>query len=141
MLFRNIVAAYDGSNLSKKALQKAVQLAQLSNAKLNVIHVFQLPVYPVGDAAFAFTEQEAGLLNDEQEVLSEAKSMVPPEITATYTMEKGSPAKEILDFADKVDADLIVIGSRGLGPIREFILGSVSHNVVQHAKIPVLVIK
>ncbi|WP_256711219.1 universal stress protein [Paenibacillus sp. FSL H7-0331] len=40
-----------------------------------------------------------------------------------------------------MNADLIVIGSRGLNAISEFILGSVSHNVVQHAKIPVLVVK
>ncbi len=47
----------------------------------------------------------------------------------------------ILDFAVKNDNDVIVIGSRGLGGIREFVLGSVSHNVVQHARIPVLVVK
>ncbi|MMZ71849.1 Stress response protein NhaX [compost metagenome] len=56
-------------------------------------------------------------------------------------MFQGSPAEVILSYVKKHDNDVIVIGSRGLGTIREFVLGSVSHNVVQNAKIPVLVIK
>jgi nucleotide-binding universal stress UspA family protein len=56
-------------------------------------------------------------------------------------MMQGAPAEVILDYTKKNHNDLIVIGSRGLGGIREFVLGSVSHNVVQHARIPVLVVK
>ncbi|MNI12816.1 Stress response protein NhaX [compost metagenome] len=56
-------------------------------------------------------------------------------------MLQGSPAEVILSYTKKHDNDVIIIGSRGLGTIREFVLGSVSHNVVQNAKIPVLVIK
>ncbi|MOA44126.1 Stress response protein NhaX [compost metagenome] len=62
-------------------------------------------------------------------------------VTATVEMLQGSPADVILKYAKSHDNDVIVIGSRGLGTIREFVLGSVSHNVVQNAKIPVLVIK
>jgi nucleotide-binding universal stress UspA family protein len=54
---------------------------------------------------------------------------------------QGSPAEVILSYAKEHGADVIVIGSRGLGGIREFVLGSVSHNVVQSARIPVLVVK
>lgn len=54
---------------------------------------------------------------------------------------QGAPAEVILDYAKKHNNDVIIIGSRGLGGIREFVLGSVSHNVVQHARVPVLVIK
>ena len=56
-------------------------------------------------------------------------------------MIQGSAAQSILEFADSHNSDVIIIGSRGLGSIREFVLGSVSHNVVQHARIPVLIVK
>jgi nucleotide-binding universal stress UspA family protein len=56
-------------------------------------------------------------------------------------IRQGNPAKTILDYAEEINADLIVIGSRGLNSFGEFVLGSVSHNVTQHAKIPVLVVK
>lgn len=54
---------------------------------------------------------------------------------------QGAAAEVLLDFAKENDSDIIIIGSRGLGGIREFVLGSVSHNVVQHAQVPVLVVK
>ncbi|WP_082562399.1 universal stress protein [Paenibacillus sp. Root444D2] len=56
-------------------------------------------------------------------------------------VRSGSITKEILKYADEIQADLIIVGSRGLSSIGEFVLGSVSHNVVQHAKLPVLVVK
>ena len=62
-------------------------------------------------------------------------------VNGNVEMIQGAPAEVILEYAKQNGVDLIVIGSRGLGGIREFVLGSVSHNVVQHAKIPVLVVK
>jgi nucleotide-binding universal stress UspA family protein len=60
---------------------------------------------------------------------------------AEVELLQGSPAEVILKYAKEHAIDVIVIGSRGLGGIREFVLGSVSHNVVQSARIPVLVVK
>ena len=54
---------------------------------------------------------------------------------------KGNPAEAILNAATSVTTDLIIIGSRGRGGIKELMLGSVSSAVVQHAKVPVLVVK
>lgn len=72
----------------------------------------------------------------------EVKSRLEAEgLNATVELLQGSPAEIILNYAKEQDADVIVIGSRGLGGIREFVLGSVSHNVVQSARIPVLVVK
>ncbi|MNR36447.1 Stress response protein NhaX [compost metagenome] len=72
----------------------------------------------------------------------EVKSRLEAEgLNATVELLQGSPAEVILAYAKEHGADVIVIGSRGLGGIREFVLGSVSHNVVQSARIPVLVVK
>ena len=56
-------------------------------------------------------------------------------------MLHGRPADEIIRYAEESGADLLVMGSRGLGALREFALGSVSHKVLTHAKCPVLVVK
>lgn len=72
----------------------------------------------------------------------EVKSRLEAEgLNATVELLQGSPAEVILNYSKEHDVDVIVIGSRGLGGIREFVLGSVSHNVVQSARIPVLVVK
>jgi nucleotide-binding universal stress UspA family protein len=69
------------------------------------------------------------------------KRLAEQGVDAKVELIQGSPAEVILDYANENGFDVIVIGSRGLGGIREFVLGSVSHNVVQHARIPVLVVK
>ncbi len=56
-------------------------------------------------------------------------------------MLKGDPSKTIIDYANRTPYDLLVIGSRGLNTLQELLLGSVSHEVVQKATIPVLVVK
>lgn len=62
-------------------------------------------------------------------------------VTANVDLIQGAAAEVLLDYAKENGSDIIIIGSRGLGGIREFVLGSVSHNVVQHAQIPVLIVK
>ena len=57
------------------------------------------------------------------------------------TSETGSPSVTITDFADEIKADLVVIGSRGLGLVKGVLLGSVSQYVVEHAPCPALVVK
>lgn len=62
-------------------------------------------------------------------------------IKAVATLLFGSPAEEIINFAEKEAIDLIVIGDRGLGSVSRFFLGSVSNNVSRHASCPVLIVK
>lgn len=144
MLFNKILAAYDGSKAANKALDKAIDLVKLTpGASLEVIHVFDYPRFYVADG---FAPVPASVNKDFYELaertVEEAKSRLEEAgVSAKVEMFQGSPAEVILSYVKKHDNDVIVIGSRGLGTIREFVLGSVSHNVVQNAKIPVLVIK
>ncbi|WP_410771478.1 universal stress protein [Fontibacillus sp. BL9] len=144
MLFSKIVAAYDGSKASNKALDKAIELVKVSpGASLEVLHVFDFPRFYVAEG---FAPVPASVNQDFYELaektVEEAKNRLEAAgVTAKVELIQGAPAEGILDYAKKHDNDVIIIGSRGLGGIREFVLGSVSHNVVQHARIPVLVIK
>lgn len=54
---------------------------------------------------------------------------------------KGSPAEEILEYAEKSDIDLIVMGTQGLTGIKRFLIGSVAENVLRHSKVPVMVVR
>jgi len=53
----------------------------------------------------------------------------------------GRPAEEIIDYAEKNDIDLIVMGTLGLTGVKRFLIGSVAENVVRHSKVPVLVVR
>ena len=144
MQFQKILTAYDGSKASRKALEKALALAECNpQASLDVLNVVTNPTMIVGEAIIrpsAESMQEYYEYSDH--LLDEVKTIlagIPNE--SRVIQSDGQPAKAILDYAHNNGYDLIVIGSRGLGNIREFFLGSVSHNIVQQARIPVLVVK
>lgn len=141
-MFSNILVAFDGSDQSKKAMEFALQLSKTYSSHLEVIHVYNYPGFILGEALVTVP---AYILKDQQDysnlVLTEANQWIESMPGAKVTLLQGSPAKAIIDYAEGNNSDLIIIGSRGLGGISEFILGSVSHNVVQHSKIPVLVVK
>lgn len=144
MLFQKILAAYDGSKAANKALDKAIELCKTTpEAQLEVLHVYDFPRFYVAEG---FVPVPASMNKDfyelaERTVEEAKKRVVAAGLEPKVEMVQGAPAETILEYAQKSGADLIVIGSRGLGGIREFVLGSVSHNVVQHARIPVLVVK
>lgn len=144
MLFSKILVAYDGSKASNKALDRAIEVAKASpDTQLNIIHAFDFPRVFIGEGLAPLPASVNKDYYDLAVQLTEdVKSRVSDKgVQAQVEMIQGSPAAVILDYAEEKGADVIFIGSRGLGGIREFVLGSVSHNVVQHAKIPVLIIK
>lgn len=143
MIFNHILVPYDGSNPSAKALIKAVELAK-SNAgiHLTVAHVINLQPFIMGDMAFSQPEGYQEQLDEQgKELLNSIQSTLADVPLSNVVILAGSPAEAIVDFAESNNCDLIMMGSRGLGAIKEWMLGSVSHNVVQHSKIPVMIVK
>lgn len=144
MLFSKILLAYDGSKASKQALERAIELAKVTpGSALYVVHAFDFPRFFIGEA---LAPLPASVNKDYYDLAvqtaEEVKGRLEAEgLNAQVELLQGSPAEVILNYAKKNTVDVIVIGSRGLGGIREFVLGSVSHNVVQSARIPVLVVK
>ncbi|WP_456276856.1 universal stress protein [Bacillus sp. AK128] len=135
-----ILVAYDGSDLSEKALEYAKMLVlQNENSELVIVTVIQfLRAYET----YSFNELKKAVVAEANEKIIEVKKMLQtiPNKTGVELLE-GDPAIEITKYAEEKNVDLIVIGSRGLGKVRELFLGSVSHNVVQTAKCPVFIIK
>lgn len=141
MLFSKILVSYDDSELSKKALQKAKEIAELDGRiVLDILNVVTVPTnqFIVGDV---YREVRESTFKYGNEVVSRAAKELEDLSNSTHTfVQEGQPIRTILEFAQANNYDLIVIGSRGLSGVKEF-LGSVSHGVVQRSRIPVLIIK
>lgn len=141
MLFSKILVSYDDSELSKKALKKGIEIARLDEKTvLDVFNVVTVPTnqFIVGDVYREVRESTFKYGNEVVARTSEWLDQIP---NGTHTfVQEGQPVRTILEFAESNGYDLIIMGSRGLSGVKEF-LGSVSHGIVQRSKIPVLIIK
>jgi len=138
-MIKNILIPVDGSEGSDRAVTHAITLAEVCGAKLNFLYVAninQLAINACLSDAILDAVTRAGNV-----ILDRAMQMVPSGIEKESFSETGSPAVVILDFADSIEADLVVMGSRGLGVVKGVLLGSVSQYIVEQSKCPVLVVK
>ena len=136
---KNILVPVDGSEGADRAIEKAVMLAKLCNAKVNFLYVAninQLAINAVLSDAILDSVTKAGNV-----ILERAMEMVPEGVEKESFSDTGSPAVVVLDFAESNNIDLIVMGSRGLGLLKGVFIGSVSQKVIEESKIPVMVIK
>ncbi len=136
--FKTILFATDFSENAGKAFDEAVDIAKFRDANL-----FILNVVPAGDELVPPGAQAPAWLPDEDEIIARledayvAKAGVAAEAAVRY----GAQANRILDYAEEVGADLIVIGARGMGWVVGFFGGgSIADKVVKNAKVPVLVV-
>lgn len=141
-----ILVAYDHSEAAQRALAYAIDLTESGRrhggSPLTVIHVYEQANIVIGDSFFTLPANVLEAYEEQaQNVLVEAKKIIGDKREAEFVLRQGAPARTILEYAEQHSFELIVVGSRGLGGIKEFVLGSVSHNIVQNAKIPVLVVK
>lgn len=143
MPFQHILVAYDGSRQAQSALDQAAALVRLQpNSRLTIAHVYHLPNFAVGEAlVMAPVNASLDQLSESERILEEAKDRTVGLANTETVLLQGDPAVSILEYAAEHQADLIVIGSRGLNTLKELFLGSVSHYIVQHAKMAVLVTK
>jgi nucleotide-binding universal stress UspA family protein len=140
-----ILIAVDGSDQSYHAVRALGHLARAE--RLLVLNALDVPrlAYPMGGEPkvledFSLSIQQA-MREDSERLLTRVASLLPMNTgPVSRQIESGTPAEVILAVAEKEKADLILLGSRGLGPVKELLLGSVSHRVVGHASCPTLVV-
>lgn len=154
MPFRKILVAFDGSEPAKRAIDYAADLADARNSTLIVLTVVPkvtLPVFPdegFGSAPIT-AAQDFGEYQDrmramyqksQEDIMKDIREHFPNLKTEAILLE-GRPSSTIVEEAEKNQADLIVVGSRGLGGISGWILGSTSRRVVESCTKPILVVK
>lgn len=137
-MFKTILLAYDGSDHAKRAAEVAKAEAQTHRARLVVVHAYEpVPDY-LGEPFFA--EALKRRLERAEKVLAEAVALTGVAQEDALLLE-GQPAEAILQAAVGERADLIVMGTRGLGAIGSLFLGSQSQKVVAEAPCPVLLVR
>jgi nucleotide-binding universal stress UspA family protein len=152
-MYKKILVPIDGSKLASDALLHALDLAKTQESEVEILHVMSVtedlpreqktlgkkdsPPEWVKDYVTRIRENDERMLDD---ALKRSKALVPG-ATITSKLLLGRAWEVIIQEAEKGGFDLIVIGSRGLGGIKELVLGSVSHEVVEKSKVPVLVVK
>lgn len=132
-----ILVAYDGSESAKRALEEAARLLGSDRALTVVSVAEELPQF--GRAAAMLVPEED---EERRRELRDAKAVLAERgIAATVLERRGDAATMILDEAEKEGVELIVMGTRGLGPGKRWLLGSVSTKVLHHAPANVLVVR
>lgn len=141
-VFRSILVPVDGSAHSQRALKRAIYLAGLCQAKIVLLHVVDIAA-----KISSFEQVNLGgyipdnIKDDGRAILQEALQQVPPAIKAEMFLEMGAPPKLIVSFCQENGYDLIVMGSRGIGAVKQLLVGSVSNFVIQRAPCPVMVVR
>lgn len=138
-MFRSILVALDGSAAAAEALEQAIDLARAEGARLTLISVAAPPRWrPAGPFVPPYPT-DVQLEEEAREILDRAEERVPDDMPHASVLRSGLAAKEILKRIDCAGHDLVVMGSRGLGPAASLLLGSVSRSVAAHSPVPVLI--
>jgi nucleotide-binding universal stress UspA family protein len=133
---RRIAVGYDGSTEAKAALESAQELARRYGAAIEVLTV----VHPaVAAPAMVATAALPAYPPEPERVMEEALGSIDPAIEARRTRLDGDPASLLAQAGE--EADLLVLGSRGYGPVARVLLGSVSRRVAHGAACPLLVVR
>jgi nucleotide-binding universal stress UspA family protein len=148
-VFKHVLVGVDGSATAHAALAHAIELAKSYSAALHIVCAYRgaadlaaLAVDPVGasiGASAASVEQD--LHAEADSILSDAARDAKDAGVDVETLAVAGDASEaILDTAERLDADLIVVGNRGMGGARRYLLGSVPDRVSHHAACSVMIV-
>ena len=139
-MYQKILLAADGSNHSIRAASEVIKIASLSETAT-------VTVVLVAD----YSQAKSDVLHSGSSVeldMKRRRKLLPVEellrnANINYRVEilHGVPGPSIVEFANKQNYELLVIGSRGLNSLQEMVLGSVSHKVVKRAECPVMIVK
>ena len=140
-----ILLATDGSEEADLAALRAVELADATDSELHVVHVGVVPIflksYP---GTLGYYDKLYEQIEEVSRELLRKQTWRVKAVGGTVAgahLRMGEAALEIVALAEELQADLIVMGSRGLGGVRRALIGSVSDSVVRHAHCPVLVVR
>ncbi|HET7053777.1 MAG TPA: universal stress protein [Solirubrobacterales bacterium] len=145
-MFTRIVVGTDGSETAGEAVRQAVDLAKLASAQLSIVSAYapvpKRRLQSEQEGAPADVQYEIGPREDVNLVLDAAAASAKKEglDVQTHPVE-GEPAEAILNVAEETDADLIVVGNKGMTGARRFLLGSVPNNISHHAPCSVIIVR
>ena len=143
MQWKTILVPMDFSEDSEAALGAAVEFAKTTGARLILLHAFEFPTYIGTPWGFSFPP---GAFSEARvrasELLAERNEKVLAEgVQSTTEAREGPPSEVIVEVAESLSADLIVMGTRGLTGIKHVLLGSTAERTLRYAPCPVMTVK
>ena len=143
MKIQKILVPVDFSAHSAKAVQTAIEFAKAFSAEVHLLHAYSLPVGVVGPYDYQIPANILGEMRDSaaRRIDEEVKKVSDQGVTATGMITEGVPAQAIVDAAEQISADLIVMGTRGLTGLKHVVLGSVAERTIRHASCAVLTVQ
>jgi universal stress protein G/universal stress protein F len=138
-MFNKILCAIDGSAITDRILLYAMHFGKKEGAVVHIVHAYELPEQYAAQEGYdelikSYQEVARHVVQDARDFLEDVGLQVTGEAIV------GPPAQVVLDEADRVGADLILVGHRNPKDVTEMLLGSVSQQVLNQTRIPVLVI-
>jgi nucleotide-binding universal stress UspA family protein len=145
-MFKSIVVGTDGSGTAGEAVRQAVDLARTVGAKLELVSAYEpVPAQRLREERRDAPEDLQWAITPREDVDAtlEAAAAVARDagVDVTVYPRQGDPADAILDVAEERDADLIVVGNKGMTGAKRFLLGSVPNKVSHHAPCSVMIIR
>jgi nucleotide-binding universal stress UspA family protein len=147
-MYKRIMVATDGSHLSQKAVDAAIELALLSKAELLAVNVIPHYIQTYFEGSFAVSDVDSQKIEKQwaetaQKVLDKVETQAKAKgvVTGTKVVKSDDIAHGLTDQANHYKADLIVMASHGRKGIKRLLLGSETLAVLTHAKTPVLVLR
>ena len=137
---KRIVIATEGSPDAMRAVDDGLELAREVNASVTFVCARLVPS-PFLDDPFYQRELDAEVAHAREVIRQAMAKAAAANVEADYEIVEAAPTDGILRVADAHDADLIVVGTRGLGAVQSAIFGSVSKALVKRSKRPVLVVR
>lgn len=143
---KRILVPLDFSGKSRQALEYAVPLAEAFGGRIRLLHVVQLvpslgASMPGGEVSFVAVDEQPHVEQANAHLRELAKQLLPPGLTDKLVVRVGIPYDEIVQAADDIQADLIVITTHGHTGIKHVLLGSTAERVIRHAPCPVLTVR
>jgi nucleotide-binding universal stress UspA family protein len=141
-MFQNILVSVDGSSDAELALTEAIDLAKVANARLTILTaIVHPPSWAYSGINAGAAQQVAGELEEEaKQILHDAEQRVPQEVPVTTVLANDPIRHALMKRVKEGGHDLVVMGSRGRGAVASTVLGSVSHHMLHHSPVPVLVV-
>jgi nucleotide-binding universal stress UspA family protein len=137
---KKILVAVDTSDYSERVIARASAIALAFSADVHVISVVELPKLVASEAEIGIQEvriQEEEYQENQKRLMD--RYLAEKELHIAAKVLHGEPADKIVEYADSIRADLIVMGSKAFGKVHRFLLGSVSEDVARNAKCSVMI--
>jgi nucleotide-binding universal stress UspA family protein len=149
-IFRNIMIATDGSECSKKVVDKGIEFARFSGGTVCAVYVVSTAYISAMDGSYSssidmfpyFEAMHDALKKQGQQAIDYVKELgAKKSVNVESVLLEGNPSEELIRYAEKEKMDIVIMGTIGKTGLDRMLLGSVAGNVVRHSKVPVMVVR